>query len=685
MRKRQSGGERSDLLCIPHSALHIQGTEMASYPGKHGVERHRGVNSRPFIQPAAAEDTLGGIHRLFETEAARTPEVCAVTHGGHGLTYRALNRRANAFGRRLRDLGVGADVPVGICVGRSIEAVVAVLGVLKAGGAYVPLAPEYPAERLAFMLENSGASVLVADPAAWTQAVPAGVKIVPLQKFRTEDTDTEEGNLPDEVPFTADRLAYIIYTSGSTGRPKGVAMGHRPLLNLLRWQARTVPLAVGARVLQFAPLSFDVSFQEMFSTLGAGGTLALVFDDLRRDPRGLLRFLVEEDIERVFLPPVMLYQLAEQIVHSDFVPTSLRAVIVAGEALRITPAVARFFAGLPGCALHNHYGPTETHVATAYSLTGEPDQWPALPPIGQPIDGVRILIHDDNDRPVPDGEPGGLFLGGHCLARGYQGDPELTAARFVELDGARFYQTGDLVQRGADGVLQFLGRADDQVKIRGFRVELGEIEAVLSRHPAVKETAVGVAPDAAGTAGQELVGYFVPRTGNAVPATADLRRWLLDRMPDYMVPTHFSVLTALPLTPSGKVDRRALPRYEAARAEGKSGGIAPPATPLEKIIARLWEETLAIKNPGVRDNFFEVGGNSLHAVKIHTQLSQALQREFPVTALFEHPTIATLARYLNPEAPASVPPAASPVHDRARRQQQAAAFAAAARARVGAR
>ena len=634
------------------------------------------MNSRPTIQPAAAEGSTGGVHRLFEAQAARTPEVCAVTCGAHGLTYRALNRQANALARRLRGLGVGTDVPVGVCLGRSVEAVVAVLGVLKVGGAYLPLAPEYPAERLVFMLENSGAPVLVTDPAAWTQTVPPGVQVVHLAHSQAED-----GDLADDVPSGTDPLAYVIYTSGSTGKPKGVAMGHGPLLNLLRWQARTLPLAVGARVLQFAPLSFDVSFQEIFSTLAAGGTLALVSEELRRDPRGLLRFLVEEDIQRVFLPPVMLYQLTEQLVDSDFVPASLREVITAGEALRITPAVARFFAGLPGCALHNHYGPTETHVVTAHVLTGDPAGWPALPPIGLPIDGVQVRLLADDGQPVPDGAPGALFLGGECLARGYLHDPELTAARFVETAAGRFYKTGDLAQRGADGTLQFLGRADDQVKIRGFRVELGEIEAVLSRHPAVKETAVGVAPDPSGGAGQELVGYFVPRAGTAVPAAADLRRWLLDRMPAYMVPTHFGALAALPLTPSGKVDRRALPRYEATRAEAKLTS-APPTAPLEKIIARLWEETLAIKNPGVRDNFFEVGGNSLHAVKVHTKLSQALQREFPLTALFEHPTVATLARYLNPETEAPANAASSAIQDRARRQQQAAA---AARARMATR
>ncbi len=644
------------------------------------------MNSRPFFQTSAAgldPAVATGVHRLFEAQAARTPDVCAVTQGEHGLTYCALDRHSDALARRLRALGVGPEVPVGVCLGRSVEAITAVLGVLKAGGAYLPLAPEYPAERLAFMLENSRAPVLVSDPAVWTRPLPAGVTLVSLPRFQTSDDPTADDLLPDPGTDGAGRLAYVIYTSGSTGQPKGVAMEHGPMLNLLRWQARTLPPAVGARVLQFAPLSFDVSFQEIFSTLGTGGTLAVVSDELRRDPRGLLRFLAEEDIQRVFLPPVMLYQLAEQVVNSDFVPTSLREVIVAGEALRITPAVTRFFTGLPGCALHNHYGPTETHVATAHVLTGPPDQWPALPPIGQPIDNVEIRLLDDDGQPVPDGTPGALSLGGACLARGYLHNPELTAARFVETSEGRFYRTGDLVQRGPDGVLQFLGRADDQVKIRGFRVEPGEIEAILSRHPAVKETAIGVASDPSGGGGQELVGYIVPRAGVPVPAAADLRRWLLDRMPDYLVPTHFATLTALPLTPSGKVDRRALPRYEATRTEARSAS-APPTTPLEKIIARLWEETLAIKNPGVRDNFFEAGGNSIHAVKVHTKLAQALQHEFPVTALFEYPTIAALARYLNPQAESPAhPDTGHSIQERARRQQQAAAHAA--RARLAAR
>ena len=397
---------------------------------------------------------------------------------GAGLTYRELDRRADFLARRLRAAGVGPDVPVGVCLERSAAALVAVLAVLKAGGAYVPLAPEYPAERLAFMLADSRAPVLVADPAAWTQPVPAGVTLL-----ATPSPDaTEDGPRPDLGDDDPGRLAYVIYTSGSTGRPKGVAMEHGPLLNLLRWHARTLPLAAGTRVLQFAPLSFDVSFQEIFSTLAAGGTLVLVPEGVRRDPRGLLRLLTQENVGRVFLPPVMLHQLAEQIVHGDFVPTGLREVVTAGEALRVTPAVTRFFSLLPGCALHNHYGPTETHVATAHALTGPPDAWPALPPVGHPIDGAEARLLDAAGQPVPDGEPGALFLGGACLARGYLHQPDLTAARFVEQGGTRFYATGDLARREPDGALHFLGRADDQVKIRGFRVELGEIETVLSQN-----------------------------------------------------------------------------------------------------------------------------------------------------------------------------------------------------------
>jgi amino acid adenylation domain-containing protein len=625
------------------------------------------------------------VHRFFEAQAARSPEICAVTCGQSGLTYGQLNRRANQLARHLQSVGVGPGELAALCLDRSIEAVIGILAILKTGAAYVPLDPAYPAERLAYMLENSGARVLVTNAALWEQEpkvkTPAGLKMVYLQGHGAMDS-YDGTNLPDDADedanASAERLAYVIYTSGSTGQPKGVEMPHRPLVNLLHWQARTCPLATGARVLQFAPLSFDVSFQEIFSTLGEGGTLALISEELRRDPRGLLRFLAESDIARAFLPPIMLHQLAEQQVNSDFAPVSLREIITAGEALRITPAVVRFFSKLNGrCTLHNHYGPSETHVVTAHTLTGAPESWPELPPIGRPIDGVLLELRGENGQPVPDGQPGTLFLGGECLARGYLGAEELTRAKFIidPQSGARRYCTGDLVKRLPDGELQFLGRADDQVKIRGFRIELGEIEAALSHHPAIEATAVGVSPGAAGS--QELIGYLIPRAGQTTPNKPELRRWLSERLPHYMLPTHFVALVKLPLTPSGKVDRRALPRYEAPAAKsGENPPAAPPQTSLEKVIARLWEETLSIRNPGLRDNFFDIGGNSIHAVQVHTRLCQTLQREFPITAIFQHPTIVALAKHLSPAAEASS--RLSPMQDRARRQQQAAASAAAA-------
>lgn len=568
------------------------------------------------------------MHRLVEAQAARTPGADALTFGDRSLTHRELNARANGLAARLRSLGVGADTPVAASLDRGIDAVVAVLAILKAGGACVPLDPAYPADRLDFMLADSGASILI------SRRPRPGLHVIdPADAIPLED------NLPDLPGSGPESLAYLIYTSGSTGRPKGVEMPHRPLLNLMAWHARACPLPPGARVLQFAPLSFDVSFQEILTTLAEGGSLAVVDETLRRDPRGLLRFLADQHVSRVFLPPVMLYQLAEQ--PTDLAPPSLREVIVAGEALRITPAVASFFARYEGrCTLSNHYGPTETHVATAYLLEGPPTSWPTLPPIGRPIDHVTAELR---------GDPPELYLGGACVARGYRNAPEQT--RFA--GGA--YQTGDLVRQLPDGNLQFLGRADDQVKIRGFRVELGEVEAALAQHPALEAAAVSA----------DLVGYVVPRASHPAPPAFELRRWMLERLPDYMAPAHFVTLKGLPLTASGKVDRRALPPYQAPVA-----ATATAQTPLERLIARVWEEALHVANPGVRDNFFDIGGNSILVVQVHLRLCEALGREFPLTDLFQHPTISALARRLGAvDAPAA---GLDPIRQRARLQREAA-------------
>ena len=369
---------------------------------------------------------------------------------------------------------------------------------------------------------------------------------------------------------------------------------------------KALPLAPGDRVLQFAPLSFDASFQEVFATLAVGGTLVLIDEDTRRDPRSLRRFLEKEEIARVYLTPVMLYQLAEQT--GPKLPF-LRDVIAAGEQLRITPAVVRFFTEDVNAALHNQYGPTETTViTTSHTMSGPPSQWPALPPVGRTLDGVKALLLDESGQPVPEGQPGQLYFGGCCVSRGYLHDPELTRARFLpdpEDPSARIYRSGDLAQQLADGAWHFLGRIDDQVKIRGFRIELGEIETVLSRHPAIEQAAVAASEPMAG-GDRELLAGYLQRPGVPAPGAGELRAWLAERLPDYFVPARLTPLASLPLTPSGKVDRRALVavcRREVSEAQNQSAETLP-ANLIEATIAEIWRDVLGRARGRRRGQFF---------------------------------------------------------------------------------
>lgn len=449
-------------------------------------------------------------------------------------------------------------------------------------------------------------------------------------------------------------------------------MVHRALVNLLSWHARTLPMAAGERTLQFTSLSFDVSFQEIFSTWCEGGTLVLVSEEVRRDPRALWRYLREQQISRLFLPFVALQQLAEAASGSAETPTSLREVITAGEQLRITPAILALFKRLPETRLHNHYGPTETHVVTAYTLPDARSVWPLLPPIGRPIANTQAYLLDEQLQPVSVGASGELYLGGDCLARGYLDRPELTSQRFMRAPfsncaGARLYRTGDLAHYQPDGNLEFLGRADDQVKIRGFRVELGEVEAVLSAHPAVRESVV----HAHGGEGEKrLVAYVVPQPGQH-PVGATLRDFLRARLADYMVPTDFVLLEKLPLTPSGKVNRRGLPEPDFSRADSGAGYVAPKSQ-LERTIAEVWQAVLGLPQVGSADNFFDLGGSSLKIVEVQRRLEAALGQELAVTTLFQFPTVAALAGHLNARAAGGVA-TRSNVQDRAARQRRAMA------------
>ncbi|MCP4663784.1 MAG: amino acid adenylation domain-containing protein, partial [bacterium] len=482
------------------------------------------------------EGSGGGtcVHERFETQVARTPEAVAVememdadVRASRHWTYRYLNARANRLAHHLRGRyagpqGVGPDVMVGVALERSPEAVAALVAVLKAGGVYVPLDRSYPAERLAFMLEEAGVEVLLTHREWLAELPPHRARTVLLDADREAIARASAENPSSRV--AAENLSYMIYTSGSTGRPKGVALVHRTLANLIAWQLGRPGFRAGARTLQFAALSFDVSLQEITSTLCSGGTLCLPGEEERRDPVRFAEFVARQGIERLFLSFVALQQLAEAAANAP--PPALRQVITAGEQLQISHQVERFFTHLPDCTLENQYGPSESHVVSAFPLAGEASGWPALPSIGRPVANFRITLLDADRRPVPPGVAGELFLSGAGLARGYHGRPDLTAEKFLPDPlsgdpfagdpGTRMYATGDLGRFAADGTIEFLGRIDHQIKIRGFRVELGEIEAILSGHPGVREAAVAVQGDGPG---KRLMAYLVPQTESAPPAS----------------------------------------------------------------------------------------------------------------------------------------------------------------------
>jgi amino acid adenylation domain-containing protein len=616
----------------------------------------------------AGEPARARLHELFAAQAARTPEAVALIWNGGRWSYRELGRRAARLARRLRRLGVGPDVPVALCLRRSPEMAVAVLGVLAAGGAYVPMDPAYPRERLARMLELAGAPVLLAAEDLLPALSAERLTVLGPAAFGSaeETAEAEEEDLKDvcgvQPDGRPDDLAYVIFTSGSTGVPKGVALPHRALVNLFVWQLGQSTLGPRAKTLQLASLSFDVSCQELFTTWMAGGALVLISEAERLDAAALLETLVREEVERLFLPFVALQQLAETAAERDLYPRALREVVTAGEQLQTTDAVAELFTRLPAARLWNQYGPSESHVATAHALAGPARRWPALPPIGRPVANARIHLLDEAGRPAPPGVSGELHIGGDCLARGYFRRPELTAERFVPDPvgggpGARLYRTGDLARHRPDGELEFLGRNDQQVKIRGFRVEPGEIEAALATHPGVREAAVVAREPPGGRTGpRRLVAYVVAGEPAAAPPTpAELRAHLRALLPEHMVPALFQLLPALPLTPSGKVDRRALPDTEPESGTGDPQAAAvPPRTPLEESLAGIWSELLGIERVGVHDSFFDLGGHSLLAVRLMARIRRHSGRDLPLAALFAGPTIERLAVLLErtDEAPA---------------------------------
>ncbi|MEV2199320.1 amino acid adenylation domain-containing protein [Streptomyces fradiae] len=579
--------------------------------------------------------------RAFEDVVRRSPEAEAVVAEGLTWTYAELDRIATRIAVGLLEAGVAPGDRVGIAMGRSPRTVAATLATAKAGCSAVPLDTAYPVDRLRAMIEQGRPAVVVVD-GEHGDLLDASVRTVPYDSLDEAGAGAEEAAELPEV--SEDAEVYLLFTSGSTGRPKGVSAPYRSMSNLVAWQNGIASTAEGARTLQYAALSFDVSFQELYSTLCGGGTLVVIPEELRRDMPGLLRLLDRERVERMHLPYVALQQMAEASNALGLVPRHLRVLCSSGEQFRMTEDIRRFCARLDGLVLDNHYGPTETHAAAFHEMTGDPESFPALPPVGQPIHGARLLVLDERMRPVPVGCRGEIFVGGAGLASGYAGRPDLTQERFVPdpAGGGLLYRTGDVGMVMPDGNVVCLGRADRQVKIRGYRVEPAEVELVAAEAAAgepgaVTDIAVVARRNAAGDA--FLAAFLV---GDAERADLDgLRRHLRAKLPDYMVPAHFAWLPAIPLTPNGKRDEAAL-REMPLTAEERTGRTAPRDAH-ERALAEMLADLLQVPEVGVHDNLFDLGATSITAMRLVVLMEERFGAVVPLSDFIVAPTVAELA------------------------------------------
>ncbi|MHC5853048.1 amino acid adenylation domain-containing protein [Nostoc sp.] len=605
------------------------------------------------------------IHELFEAQVEKTPDAVAVVFENQQLTYRELNAKANQLGHYLRSLGVKPEVLVGICIERSPLMVVAVLGILKAGGAYLPLDPAHPKERLAFILEDTQSPVLLTQQRLIEKLPTDNTKVICLDSNWKKIAQESSEN--PVCKTDAANLAYVIYTSGSTGKPKGTLIPHQGLLNYLSWATQAYTVEQGKGTTVHSSLAFDLTITSLFTPLLVGRQVELIPEDQSIESLGnALR--QESNLSLVKITPAELLLLSGQLSSKE-VAGITRAFIIGGENL-LTESISFWKAFAPDTMLVNEYGPTETVVGCCIYRVPQDEIESSSVPIGQPIANTQLHVLDQCYQPVPIGVPGELYIGGAGLARGYLNRPELTALKFVPNSfshepGARLYKTGDLARYRSDGNLEFLGRIDHQVKVRGYRIELGEIEGLLGQHPKVQEAVVLMREDL--PKNQSLVAYFVANTEIA-PTTTNLRNFLKEKLPEYMLPSVFVQLKALPLTTNGKVDRRALPVPDGDRPELEEVYVAPRSE-MERAIATVWQEVLHLEKVGVNDNFFDLGGHSLLMVQVNSKLQEVINCNISIIEMFQNPTINSLTQYFNqkPEKQTLF----QPVRDRVNKQMEA--------------
>ncbi|MEG4330809.1 amino acid adenylation domain-containing protein [Microcoleus sp. AT9_A2] len=579
------------------------------------------------------------VHQLFEEQAERSPNRIAAVCENQQITYSELNARANKIAHYLQQLGVKPEVIVGICVDRSLEAIAGILGILKAGGAYLPLDSAMPKERLALMLQNAQTPVLLTQQHLITNLPETQAQIVCL------DTDILSFSPTTFVSASGENLAYIIYTSGSTGTPKGVAIEHRQLLNYLHGIQERLNLPSGANYATVSTFAADLGHTVIFPALCSGGCLHIISQERATDPQAIAAYFQQHSIDCLKIVPSHLKALLSASNPAQILPK--KRLILGGEPLmwNLIETIQKYN---PDCSIFNHYGPTETTVGVlTYQVKMQGDRISQTVPLGRPLPNTQIYLLDSHLQPVPVGVAGELYIAGAGLARGYLNQPELTAEKFIckslnQEPETRLYKTGDLARYLPDGNIEFIDRVDRQVKLRGFRIELGEIEAGLSHHPSVREAAVLLQENEPGN--QRLVAYIVSHSKPSIQDSQlieSLRSFLKEQLPEYMIPSAFVVLKALPLTPNGKIDRQALPAPSVAA--NFTDTFVGPRTPAEEILAEIWSQLLNLKQVGIHDNFFDLGGHSLLITQLLAKVRECFQVELPLRVLFEAPTVAGLA------------------------------------------